>query len=166
MPPITAATWGTVYLLHLHQRLGNLSNARAQAQHYIGWCQNIDERLAQHRAGQGSKLLATAVARGITFEVAATWSAPVAFEKYLKRRKESPRLCITCCTAHGWICKHVASPTHVQLALPFPRPALELPELPTPPVLRMDRYELLLTLGFRQARPAAQPSGHIDDDLL
>src|SRR5215510_5662916 len=103
MLPITASTIGTVYLLHLSAPLGNLSNARAQAQHYIGFCLDLETRLKEHRAGWGSKLLAAAVARGITFEVVATWEhAPLAFEKVLKRRKEAPKLCPICCATHGW----------------------------------------------------------------
>lgn len=167
MTLITGTTWGTVYLLHLAAPLGNLANTRAMAQHYIGWCLDLDERIEQHRRGIGSKMLAAAVQRGITFEVVATWHAPVMFEKALKRRKESPKLCPVCCKAHGWRVKH-ATPAARQLALDLWTPASdELPDLP-PTRQTMDWYELSTLKQWRAAGVVERPAlaDNWDEGLL
>lgn len=145
-PLITASTIGTVYLLHLSAPLGNLANARAQAQHYIGFCLDLDTRIKEHRAGWGSKLLAAAVGRGITFEVVATWTpAPLAFEKALKRRKEAPKLCPVCCRAAGRSLRPLPVPCQ-QLELP-----IDLDDFPPAPTLKMDWLEVQILRGWRQA---------------
>ncbi len=41
---------GVVYLIHL-------SHPYRHARHYLGWTQNLEHRLAEHRAGRGSPLL-------------------------------------------------------------------------------------------------------------
>ncbi len=38
---------GVVYLIHL-------SRPYRHARHYLGWTQNLEQRLAEHRAGRGS----------------------------------------------------------------------------------------------------------------
>ena len=92
-PRITAQSIGWCYLLHMSRPLGNLANARAQAQHYSGYADDpegdgvaLERRIAEHLAGQGSKLTRAAVTAGIEIELVACWRAPLAFEKYLKRR--------------------------------------------------------------------------------
>lgn len=100
-PLITAASVGFCYLLHFSAPLGNLSNVRAQAQHYSGWCEDLEARIAQHLAGEGSKITRAAIAQGIEISLVATWRAPLSFEKYLKRRKDAPRLCPICCRQRG-----------------------------------------------------------------
>lgn len=166
MTLITGTTWGTVYLLHLAAPLGNLQNTRAQAQHYIGWCLDLDERIEQHRRGLGSKMLAAAVQRGISFEVVATWHAPVMFEKTLKRKKSAPRFCSVCCQTHGWRVKHTA-PAARQLALDLWMPADELPDLP-PTRQTMDFFELSMLKQWRATRVVEQPAlaANWDDGLL
>ena len=58
---------GTAYLLHFDRALGNSHNPRGMArqQHYIGWADDVDARLADHRAGRGARLLAACVHEGI-----------------------------------------------------------------------------------------------------
>lgn len=126
----------TVYLLHLSAPLGNLSNPRAQATHYLGWAANLEQRIAQHRAGQGAALTRAAVERGIAFEVVATWPGDWRLERRLKALKATPRLCPICGRRHPGGRLHVAAPW-VQLELdlfdPFDVPA---------PALRPDWFEI------------------------
>lgn len=154
MTIITATTWGTVYLLHLHAPLGNLANKRAQAQHYIGFALDLDARLAEHRRGGGSKLLAAAVGRGIAFTVVATWNAPLAFEKTLKRRKEAPKLCPVCTLANGQRCKQIQPPTHQQLVLPLDDGA-DMPDVAI--ATKMDWFEMDRLKRFRATRATLRP---------
>lgn len=116
-PPITASSLGWCYLLHLSRPLGNLANPRAQAQHYSGWCEDLDTRIAEHLAGQGAKITRAAVAQGIEISLVATWRAPLAFEKYLKRRKDAPRLCPICCREQRRRVRQIEVPTVEQLRL-------------------------------------------------
>lgn len=126
----------TVYLLHFAAPLGNLSNPRAQATHYLGWAANLEQRIAQHRAGQGAALTRAAVERGIDFEVVATWPGDWRLERRLKALKATPRLCPICGRRHPGGRLHVAAPW-VQLELglfdPFDIPA---------PALRPDWFEI------------------------
>lgn len=84
---------GTVYLLHLHPPY-------KRARHYLGWTSNLEQRLADHRRGAGSPLVAAAVANGSTVELARTWTGVDRhFERALKNRKEAPRMCPLCVAA-------------------------------------------------------------------
>ncbi|MBV9197582.1 MAG: hypothetical protein JO168_25900 [Solirubrobacterales bacterium] len=80
-----------IYLLHFERSFKH-------ARHYLGWTEDLDRRLAQHRAGRGSPpLVAAAIADGITFELAATWPGDRTKERPLHRYKNSPgRLCPIC----------------------------------------------------------------------
>jgi hypothetical protein len=79
-----------IYLLHFERSFKH-------ARHYLGWTEDLDRRLAQHRAGRGSPLIAAATADGITFELAATWPGDRTEERRLHRYKNSPgRLCPIC----------------------------------------------------------------------
>lgn len=132
-----ATTIPTVYLLHFSAPVGNLANPRAQASHYLGWAMNLERRIRQHRAGQGSYLTQAAVRAGITFEVVATWPGDYILEKRLKALKATPRLCPICGCRHPGGRLHVTASWH-QLSLfddPF---AL----VPPPPTTRVDWYEV------------------------
>lgn len=83
---------GVVYLLHFSRPISSAHTT----QHYIGWAQRLESRLAHHQAGTGARLTAVAVARGITWEVARTWEGDRTLERRLKRRHEGPRLCPLC----------------------------------------------------------------------
>jgi hypothetical protein len=126
-PVITGTTWGFCYLLHFSAPLGNLTNVRAQAQHYIGFAADdgsgagLEHRIAEHLAGDGARITKAALANGIAVELVAAWRAPLAFEKRLKARKEAPRLCPVCCRARGQRPKQPV----MQLTLPFPDEAEE-----------------------------------------
>jgi predicted GIY-YIG superfamily endonuclease len=92
---------GTIYLIHFEQPLKH-------AQHYIGWTRDLDKRVAEHKAGRGSALLAACVAQSISFEVVCTWEGDRYFERALKKRKHASRLC-PCCSpkTRVRICKDV-----------------------------------------------------------
>lgn len=103
---------GTLYLLHFDPPYRH-------AGHYLGYVQggpeNVDRRLAEHIAGQGSPLVRAAVAAGSTVTVARTWlDSDRTTERRLKNGKNGRRrLCPTCtpavarrlegelCLAHG-----------------------------------------------------------------
>ena len=71
---------GVIYLLHF-------SHSYRHARHYLGYTENLEQRLAQHRAGRGSPLIAAAIADGIELELAATWPG----DRHDERRRH--RLC-------------------------------------------------------------------------
>ena len=79
----------TVYLLHFETKL-------AHAQHYLGSTDDLENRLACHRKGNGARLMAVVTALGITWRLARTWPGDRTLERRLKRRKEGRRLCPIC----------------------------------------------------------------------
>lgn len=82
-----------VYLLHFDRRISD----RHSCQHYVGFADDVDARLALHRAGQGARLTQVAVERGIGFVVARVWPGGTrALERQIKRRKHAPDLCPLC----------------------------------------------------------------------
>jgi hypothetical protein len=91
MWPWNASTAGTVYLFHFNAPLGNLSNPRAQAQHYFGFCEDFDARIAKQLAGKGAKIVAAALKEGLVFEIY-HWPACLATEKLSRRPRR--RRCI------------------------------------------------------------------------
>ena len=80
---------GIVYLLHFAEKYYH-------AQHYLGWTDSLAERLARHRAGNGSKLVRAFLQSGIDFVVARTWKGNRNKERRLKKRKKSRQLCPIC----------------------------------------------------------------------
>jgi predicted GIY-YIG superfamily endonuclease len=78
-----------VYLLHFSQPL-------AHARHYLGSTANLDQRLDEHRNGQGARLMEVICDAGIGFQLARTWTGDRKLERKLKRRKNAPRLCPVC----------------------------------------------------------------------
>lgn len=85
---------GVIYLLHFQR-------SYCHARHYLGYTDNLDARLAAHRAGRGSPLVAAAIADGIEFELAATWAGDRHRERQLHRYHNTPRrLCPICRAGH------------------------------------------------------------------
>ncbi len=81
---------GVIYLLHFERSYHH-------ARHYLGYTDDLEARVAAHRAGSGSPLVAAAVRDGIDFCVAATWSGDRREERRLHRYRNSPRrLCPIC----------------------------------------------------------------------
>ena len=79
----------TVYLLHFETPYHH-------AQHYLGSTDNLDARLAEHRAGRGARLTQVIKNAGISFSLARTWSGGREQERRLKRWKKSGDLCPIC----------------------------------------------------------------------
>jgi hypothetical protein len=87
---MTTTTTGTVYLIHFARPL-------AHARHYLGWTAiSLAERIEQHRAGRGARLLQVITAAGIPFEVVRTWPGGRPLERRLKDGHQAPRLCPLC----------------------------------------------------------------------
>jgi hypothetical protein len=86
----------TTYLVHLDKPMGS-DHPRGRCQHYIGTTSvGVDRRLAVHREGRGSRLLAAANDRGIAYDVVRTWPGGRDVERRLKRQRNAPRLCPRC----------------------------------------------------------------------
>lgn len=86
---------GTVYLIHF-------DTPYRHAHHYLGYAErDVEQRLAQHRAGNGARLMEVIAAAGITWQLARTWIGDRALERKLKTRHDSPALCPICNPPHG-----------------------------------------------------------------
>jgi len=86
----------TVYLLHLHQPL----SPHHTAQHYIGWTDDLIERLKKHLDGSSkARFMQVCAERQIPFSLARIWNgegATRSFERRLKNYKHADRLCPIC----------------------------------------------------------------------
>jgi predicted GIY-YIG superfamily endonuclease len=82
-----------IYLIHFSEPLSH-------ARHYIGFVDgDIDQvqaRLAEHRAGWGAKILAECNRRGIAYDVVATRPGDRAEERRLKRYHKGSQICPIC----------------------------------------------------------------------
>jgi predicted GIY-YIG superfamily endonuclease len=101
---------GYVYLLHFREPVGTAKpengtlpdSMHTQAQHYIGWCSNVEACYRDHLAGNGASLTAFAAEHGIEMVIARTWEfnthrAAWTHENRLKNvYKAAPRLCPIC----------------------------------------------------------------------
>jgi predicted GIY-YIG superfamily endonuclease len=85
----------TVYLIHFEQPYQH-------AKHYLGFTTDLAARIADHRAGVGSRLLQVVNAAGIGWEVARTWQGDRKLERHLKNGKRAPRLCPVCAGDAAW----------------------------------------------------------------
>ncbi len=83
-----SAPVGTVYLLHFDQPYRH-------ARHYVGWTQNLPERLERHRDGKGARLLEVLADAGIGWAVARTWQGTRALER-AKKGSGKARFCPVC----------------------------------------------------------------------
>jgi predicted GIY-YIG superfamily endonuclease len=80
---------GVIYLLHFERRYRH-------AGHYTGWAADLHQRLAEHAAGQGARLLAVVKEAGISWSLARTWTGTRSDERALKRRGGASRRCPAC----------------------------------------------------------------------
>jgi len=87
---------GTVYLIHFERPIGDLHNPRGQAQHYLGYTEDLEARLEAHASGNGSRLMEVITEAGISWTVAKTWEGDRSLERRLKNQHNSPRLCPIC----------------------------------------------------------------------
>jgi len=86
----------TVYLLHFEEPIGDLSNPRGQARHYLGFTNDLEQRLQAHRAGNGSAIMAAVAKVGVGWCLARTWAGDRNLERRLKNQHNGPRLCPLC----------------------------------------------------------------------
>jgi len=82
-------TLGEIYLLHFDRPYKH-------ARHYMGWALIAADRIAEHRNGNGSNLMAVLKTIGIGFQIA--WIKPGTRldERKLKNRGGSARQCPIC----------------------------------------------------------------------
>ena len=87
-----------IYLLHFSQPIGNLTSPLGQAQHYLGWTDDLDNRIREHRKGnpKASKLCAFAARKGIKFTVAEVVPGDRTLERRLKNHKRAKDFCPVC----------------------------------------------------------------------
>lgn len=85
----TNGTQRTVYLIHFDRPYRH-------ARHYLGFASDLQARLAQHRAGNGARLLQVVTRAGIGWALARTWPGGRDVERQLKRQKDAPRFCPIC----------------------------------------------------------------------
>jgi predicted GIY-YIG superfamily endonuclease len=81
---------GTVYLIHF-------ARAYRHARHYLGYADDLDARIKQHRAGRGSRLLQVINQAGIGWDVVRTWEGDRSLERRLKGWHTGVALCPICC---------------------------------------------------------------------
>lgn len=97
-----------IYILHFDEPYYH-------ARHYVGFCEegNLDQRLSQHRGGQGSPLMLAVESAGIRWSVALTAPGGRDFERTIKRAKKTSRYC-PLCIATGSVSNldGVKAPTH------------------------------------------------------
>lgn len=90
---------GQIYLLHF-------SKPYKHAKHYLGYVDGdsykcIVDRLEKHRNGTGAKLTKVVSEAGIDLELVRFWcNVDRNFERSLKNRKNTPRLCPICNKKH------------------------------------------------------------------
>ncbi len=80
---------GTIYLLHFTARYHH-------AGHYVGFTTNLDERIADHLAGRGARLMEVIVGAGLSATLARTWQGTRITERRIKSTKNTPRYCPVC----------------------------------------------------------------------
>jgi hypothetical protein len=85
-----------IYLIHFQEPIGDLSNPRGWAQHYLGSCKKLSDRLERHASGNGARLMQVVKERGTGWILVRTWHGPRSLERQLKRRHKNPRLCPLC----------------------------------------------------------------------
>lgn len=129
-----------VYLLHFAEPI-SLAHT---TQHYLGYADDVQARLSEHRAGRGARLTQVALERGIDFDIVATWEGGRDFERYLKQRKAGPRLCPICGRVHRRGRLHIVR-QYDQLTL-----FEDWPEAPA--TAAMDWYELSMRRNWAAAR--------------
>ena len=85
------------YLLHFAQPI---APGRHTCQHYLGFTEDLEQRLADHRAGRGARLTEVAKERGIPFYVVNLWPGGRDVETALKRLHNGRLLCPICNRPH------------------------------------------------------------------
>lgn len=88
--PEATGEMGTIYLLHF-------TSPFKHARHYMGWTDELTERMNAHRKGNGSNLIRHLIKSGLDFEIARTWIGDRNQERYFKNiHKRLSGLCPVC----------------------------------------------------------------------
>jgi predicted GIY-YIG superfamily endonuclease len=67
------------------------------ARHYLGYAKNVQSRYEKHKQGTGAKLLRAVNEANISYEIVRVWkNKDRGFERFLKNKKNSPKLCPRC----------------------------------------------------------------------
>lgn len=83
---------GTVYLLHFERNYKH-------AAHYLGFAENLENRIEDHAKGCGARLTQVIKKAGIGFQLVKTWvNQTRKFERALKNRRQARALCPACRT--------------------------------------------------------------------
>jgi len=87
--PAAAGVPGTIYLLHFDKPFRH-------ATHYLGWADDLHDRLAKHGTSAGANLLWHVRRAGITWRCARTWTGDRFRERRLKSQGGKARMCPIC----------------------------------------------------------------------
>lgn len=87
---------GTIYLIHFDKPIGDMSNPRSQALHYLGWTKDLGKRLDRHSIGRGSAIMRAVMNSGVGWKVVKTWPGTRDEERRMKNQKNSKRYCPSC----------------------------------------------------------------------
>ena len=78
-----------VYLIHLDKPLKH-------ARHYLGFSEDLPERVKKHRTGQGAAFMRAISKEGNTWHVSRIWDGDRTIERVLKDQHNASHLCPTC----------------------------------------------------------------------
>lgn len=87
--------WGTatIYVLHFTKPIDH-------RKHYVGYTTDLDRRLAQHRSGEGAKLVGAVMRSGGNFVLALALKVPFtraqSVERYIKTHGSGMHICPLC----------------------------------------------------------------------
>lgn len=80
---------GYIYLICFDKKLHH-------AKHYIGWTENIDNRLDNHKNGNGACILKALNKKNIDYKIVKIWKGTRYHERKMKLWKNSKILCPLC----------------------------------------------------------------------
>jgi predicted GIY-YIG superfamily endonuclease len=85
---------GVIYMLHFHQPYRH-------ARHYVGWTEDLLDRLDRHAAGRGARLVEVIWDAGIGFTLIRVCEGTRRRERAIKNDGGAVRYC-PACTARPW----------------------------------------------------------------
>ena len=82
---------GYIYLIHFDRPLSH-------ARHYVGWTEELPERIRSHAKGIGARLLAVLLREGISWRVSRVWAGMTKKDerKIKKSRAAKSSICPLC----------------------------------------------------------------------
>lgn len=82
---------GVIYMLHFHQPYRH-------ARHYVGWTDDLLDRLDAHARGHGARLIAVITQAGIGFTLVRVCEGTRSTERAIKNAGGAVRYCPACTT--------------------------------------------------------------------